>query len=98
MKYLYAEFTAKNGKSKKVAELLSELARKVQSEEGNVIFEPFQEASDSRRFFVFEAYKDEQSFQAHLAMPYGSTFNEALSSLIEEPASVLTFLNPVPVD
>ncbi|GAB2962651.1 hypothetical protein GCM10027075_73040 [Streptomyces heilongjiangensis] len=41
-------------------------------------------------------YRDEDAFQAHLDAPYGGPFNAALAPLIEEDASVLTFLDPLP--
>jgi quinol monooxygenase YgiN len=46
-------------------------------------------------FVVVEAYRDEAAFAAHLAAPYGATFNAALGPLIVEDGSVLTFLAPL---
>lgn len=92
MKVLFAEFTAKEGMADDVERLVDGLALKVRGEEGNIRFEPYRELEDSNRFFVFEIYMDEESFQAHLSMPYGRPFNDALLELIEEPHSMLTFL------
>ncbi|MFZ1382324.1 MAG: putative quinol monooxygenase [Scrofimicrobium sp.] len=93
MKVLYAEFTAKPGSAEKVLELVEGLALNVRREPGNVAFDPYRESEDGSRFFIFEAYQDEAAFQAHLGMPYGKPFNDALADLIEEPQSQLTFLN-----
>ncbi len=95
MKTLHAEFTAKPGCAEEVAQRLAEYGRSVKAEPGNVIFAPNRRQDDPDRFFVFEAYADEDAFQAHLAAPYGGPFNEELEKLIKEPASVLTMLTPV---
>jgi quinol monooxygenase YgiN len=44
---------------------------------------------------VFESYRDEAAFQAHLAAEHGARFNAALADLIEEDASVLSWLQPL---
>ncbi|AXE37551.1 putative quinol monooxygenase [Acidipropionibacterium virtanenii] len=95
MRTLHAEFTAKPGCAEEIAERLAEYGRSVRAEPGNVIFAPNRREDDPDRFFVFEAYADEEAFQTHLAAPYGGPFNEALGPLIREPASVLTLLTPV---
>lgn len=95
MTTLYAEFTAKPDCVEEVAELIAGLAEDVRTEPGNVVFEVYQEAENPQRFFVFEVYKDEEAFHAHINMPYGAVFNEKLNELIEEPNSQLTFLTPV---
>lgn len=94
-KTLLAEFTAREGAEDEVARLIVEYAGKVREEEGNLAFDVHTKTSDPRAFCVFEVYRDEDAFQAHLDAPYGAPFNSALSPLIEEDASVLTFLDPV---
>jgi len=89
---LYAEFTAKPGFESQVQKLISELAEKVRQERGNTEFTVYRERDNPRKFFVFEEYLDEASFEAHIAAEYGAVFNHHLSSLIEEGASQLTFL------
>ncbi len=42
-----------------------------------------------------EAYVDEDAFQTHLGMPYGGPFNARLEEIIEEPHSILTFLDKI---
>ena len=89
---LYAEFTAKPGFESQVQKLISELAEKVRQERGNHEFTVYRERDNPRKFFVFEEYLDEASFEAHIRAEYGAIFNRHLSSLIEEGASQLTFL------
>ncbi|MEV5107698.1 putative quinol monooxygenase [Streptomyces massasporeus] len=94
-KTLLAEFTAREGAEDEVARMILEYAEKVRQEEGNLTFEVYTKAADPRAYWIFEAYRDEDAFQAHLKAPYGGPFNTALAPLIEEDASVLTFLDAV---
>jgi quinol monooxygenase YgiN len=94
-KTLLAEFTAREGAEDEVARMILEYAEKVRQEEGNVTFDVYTKAAKPRAFWIFEAYRDEDAFQAHLKAPYGGPFNTALAPLIEEDASVLTFLDAV---
>jgi len=64
----------------------------VRDEPGNVAFEVYTKAEDPRAYWIYEVYRDEDAFQAHLAAPYGGPFNAELADLIEEDGSVLTFL------
>ncbi|OUM43996.1 putative quinol monooxygenase [Arthrobacter sedimenti] len=92
---LYAEFTAKEGKADEVEALLLDLTTKVRAEPGNIVFDPHrrQEAPDD--FFVYEIYRDDQAFQAHITADYGRVFNEALTDLIIGDGSQLTWLSPL---
>ncbi|MFF9817754.1 putative quinol monooxygenase [Streptomyces sp. NPDC014006] len=94
-KTLLAEFTAREGAEDEVARLILEYARKVREEDGNLAFDVYTKASSPRSYWIFETYRDEDAFQAHLTAPYGAPFNTELAPLIEEDASVLTFLDPV---
>jgi quinol monooxygenase YgiN len=89
---LYAEFTAKPGSETEVATLISGLAEDVRREPGNTEFTVYRERDNSRKFFVFEQYRDDASFDAHIGAEYGLIFNQRLSSLIEEDESQLTWL------
>ncbi|WP_369141893.1 putative quinol monooxygenase [Streptomyces sp. R44] len=92
-KTLLAEFTAREGVQDEVARLIGDYALKVREEEGNLTFDVYTKAADPRAFWIFEVYRDEDAFQTHLRAPYGDPFNAALAPLIEEDASVLTFLD-----
>ena len=89
---LYAEFTAKPGSESQVETLISGLAEQVRREPGNTEFTVFRERDNPRKFFVFEQYLDQASFDAHISAEYGLIFNQQLSSLIEEGESQLTWL------
>ncbi|AWT41451.1 MULTISPECIES: putative quinol monooxygenase [Streptomyces] len=94
-KTLLAEFTAREGAEDEVARLILDYAQKVRQEDGNLAFDVYTKASNPRAYWIFEAYRDDEAFQAHLKAPYGGPFNTALAPLIEEETSVLTFLDPV---
>jgi quinol monooxygenase YgiN len=89
---LYAEFTAKPGSESQVETLISGLAENVRREPGNSEFTVYRERDNSRKFFVFEQYLDEASFEAHISAEYGVIFNQQLNRLIEESESQLTWL------
>jgi quinol monooxygenase YgiN len=89
---LYAEFTAKPGSESRVETLISGLAKKVRREPGNAEFTVYRERDNLGKFFVFEQYLDEASFEAHISAEYGVIFNRQLGSLIEEGESQLTWL------
>jgi quinol monooxygenase YgiN len=44
---------------------------------------------------VFEIYRDDDAFEAHITADYGERFNDELTDLIEGDASELTRLAPV---
>ena len=90
---LYAEFTARPERLADVVRLITQLAEDVREEPGNLEFTVYQRAEDPCRFFVFERYADRAAFEAHLAAPYGATFNAALGDLIVESGSQLSFLH-----
>jgi quinol monooxygenase YgiN len=90
---LYAEFTARPDRLPEVERLITRLAEHVRHEPGNLEFTVYQRAEDPCRFFVFERYVDRAAFEAHLAAPYGATFNTALGDLIVESGSQLSFLH-----
>jgi len=92
---LYATFTARAGHAETVAAMLADYAVAVRAEPGNIVFEPLHHVGAPEAFFVHEEYRDETAFQAHLAAPYGATFNAALKPLIVEPQSQLVFLKRV---
>jgi quinol monooxygenase YgiN len=89
---LYAEFTATPGSESQIEALISGLAEEVRREPGNTEFTVYRERDNPRKFFVFEQYLDEASFETHISADYGAIFNQRLSSLIEEGESQLTWL------
>jgi quinol monooxygenase YgiN len=93
---LYARFTALPDCVDTEGELLAALAVRVRSEPGNVQFDAWLE-KDTRIYFVYEVYQDDDAFAAHINTNYGAVFNKRLGPLIEEPHSMLTWLTPVVV-
>ncbi|ANS70342.1 hypothetical protein SLINC_8118 [Streptomyces lincolnensis] len=94
-KTLLAEFTAREGTEDEVARLIRDYALKVREEEGNLAFDVYTKETNPRAYWIFEVYRDEDAFKAHLNAPYGAPFNAVLIPLIEEDASVLTFLEEI---
>ena len=92
---LHATFTALPGNEEEVARLIAEFGDVVRREPGNVVFDVTRERDRPERFFVYEEYVDEAAFQAHLSAPAGTPFNAALTPLIVEPSSQLTFLRRI---
>ena len=92
---LYAKFTAQDGKVEEVQALLQDLTTKVRQEPGNIIFDPHRRKDSPNDFFVYEIYRNQQAFDAHISTDYGKVFNEALTNLIVGTGSTLTFLSPV---
>ena len=89
---LYAEFTALDGQEAAVATLLTNFAKQVRAEPGNLLFNPYQKEDNAMAFFVYEIYQDEAAFHAHITAEYSRVFNEALALLIVEDGSQLTRL------
>lgn len=92
---LHATFTAQPGQADRIAGLLHDFAEVVRAEEGTIMFDATRLVDDPDRFFVYEVYRDDEAFQAHLSAPAGVPFNAELQTLIVEPASQLTFLQRV---
>ncbi|MBC7517452.1 MAG: antibiotic biosynthesis monooxygenase [Microbacteriaceae bacterium] len=91
---LYAEFSATPGNEARVVSLLSDLAAVVRAEPGNVVFDPHL-ITKTGRFYVYEVYRDEVAFAAHMTSKHCATFNLALSSLVDGGGSRLTMLTPI---
>jgi quinol monooxygenase YgiN len=91
---LYAEFTAEAGAADAVEELLRGFAQTVRAEPGNIVFDVYRRTQSPDRFFVFEIYRDGAAFDEHIVAPAGRDFNDALSPLIVESGSELSFLRP----
>ena len=94
-KTLYAEFTVTPGNERRVTEMMRELTAHVRQEPGNLVFEPYTEQANPNRYFVFEVYKDDAAFEAHISADYGARFNAELTDLIEGDGSELTWLRPL---
>lgn len=92
---LYAEFTVKSGSEGRVAEMMAELAARVREESGNIVFDPHIRRENPNAYFVYEIYRDEEAFQAHITAGHSKIFNAELGDHIEEDGSQLSWLTPV---
>lgn len=92
---LYAEFTVKAGSEARVAEMMAELTAQVRGESGSIVFDPHIRRENPNAYFVYEIYRDEEAFQAHIAADHSKAFNAELGALIEEDGSKLSWLTPV---
>ena len=92
---LIATFTALPGHREQVADLIASFAEVVRKEPGNVVFDPFTADDADHDFVVYEQYRDDESFAAHLANPAGVPFNAALAEHIVGEGSHLRFLHAV---
>ncbi len=94
---LYAEFTATPGNIERVRDLIADFAQTVRAEPGNICFDAHTLESEPAKVFVYELYRDQAAFEAHLAAPAGAAFNQLLAHLVEGGGSRLTMLSPVSV-
>lgn len=94
-RHLYAEFQAVPGAGDAVASLVAGYRRDVAAEPGNLRFDAHRLQDDHDRFFVYEEYRDEAAFAAHLASPANAVFNAALAPLVIGGGSTLTWLDEV---
>jgi quinol monooxygenase YgiN len=92
---LIATFTALPGHRDDVADLIAAFAEVVRREPGNIVFDPYTADDADHDFLVYEQYRDDESFAAHLANPAGVPFNEALARHIVGEGSHLRFLHEV---
>ena len=91
---LYAEFTARPGERAGVGDLIRSYADVVRAEPGNIVFDVYTRTDAPDRFVVFEVYRDQAAFDAHISAADGAAFNDALGPLIVGGASELSFLSP----
>ena len=91
-KSLYAEFTVISGNEARVRQLVREFTEVVRAEPGNLSFTAHILESDPASYFVYEVYRDEEAFAAHLAAPAGAEFNAQLAPLVIDGGSRLTML------
>ena len=93
---LIATFTALPGHRDVVAGLITDFAKVVRAEPGNIVFDPFTSADSPADFVVYEQYVDDTAFQAHISAPAGAVFNAELVKHIAGDGSALQFLDAVP--
>ena len=66
-------------------EATMENARNTRQEPGNVRFDVLRQTADSARFFLYEAYRDEEAFKAHQQTPHYTAWRERVAPMMTEP-------------
>jgi quinol monooxygenase YgiN len=70
MVVLAVVWMAKAGHETEAAQLFSKLTEQSRMEHGCIMFLVHRHKTDSRRFFIYEQYKDDAALEAHRASPY----------------------------
>jgi quinol monooxygenase YgiN len=91
---LIATFRVRPGHRDVVRALLADYAELVRADDGTLLFEPGTVADHPEQFVVFERYRDEAAFRAHIGAPENAVFNAALIEHLEGDVR-LQFLEPL---
>ena len=70
MVVLAVTWMAKATREAEVAALFAKLTEASRKEPGCVMYQVHRHKTDSRRFFIYEQYKDEAALEAHRASPH----------------------------
>jgi len=60
-----AKWTAKAGHEREVRDAIQQLIAPSRAEPGNLLYQPNEDPGDSRIFFFYEQYVDEDAYKAH---------------------------------
>jgi quinol monooxygenase YgiN len=85
---VFALLRSTPGKEQELEDLLRELVRKVDAEEGAVAYVLHRGVSDPSSFFFYETYKDQASLDFHNATPYFHEILSVVAKLLREPPLV----------
>ena len=67
---LAVTWMAKVGHEAEVAALFSKLSEEARKEPGCLMFQAHRHKTESRRFFIYEQYKDDAALEAHRSTPH----------------------------
>ena len=95
---LIAELTAHRETRAEVGRLLRAYRSRVVQEPGNLQFLPYTTVDDAGSFWVYEEYRDEEAFQAHIDSRHNREFNRAVGPLLRSGSSHLRILRPLPTE
>ncbi|HTS35432.1 MAG TPA: putative quinol monooxygenase [Candidatus Solibacter sp.] len=70
MVVLAVTWMAKAGRETEVAALFSKLSEEARKEPGCQMFQAHRHKTESRRFFIYEQYKDDAALEAHRSSPH----------------------------
>lgn len=84
---IVARWLVKAGHEDEVEALLREMLPHARSEPGCVMYEGNRDVADPRRFLLYEQYRDEAAFQAHIATDaFREIVANRIAPLLEERA------------
>ena len=84
MHAINAVITAKTGLEKEVKETLLEMIKKVEKEEGTLIYTLHSSSESKGKFFFYELYKNRQAIDKHFSTDYFKKLGEDLKNITEE--------------
>ena len=70
MVVLVVTWMAKTGHEAEVATVFSKLTEESRKEPGCVMYQVHRHKTESRRFFIYEQYKDDAALEAHRTAPH----------------------------
>ena len=70
MVVLAVTWMAKTGRESEVAAIFEKLSAGSRKEPGCLMYQVHKHKTDSRRFFIYEQYKDDAALEAHRAAPH----------------------------
>jgi quinol monooxygenase YgiN len=70
MVVLAVTWMAKVGREAEVADIFSKLSEVSRKEPGCIMYQVHRHKTDTRRFFIYEQYKDDAALEAHRAAPH----------------------------
>ena len=70
MVVLAVTWMAKTGRESEAAAIFQKLSAESRKEPGCVMYQVHKHKTDSRRFFIYEQYKDDAGLEAHRAAPH----------------------------
>jgi (4S)-4-hydroxy-5-phosphonooxypentane-2,3-dione isomerase len=70
MVVLAVTWMAKTGREAEAAAVLEKLTAESRKEPGCVMYQVHKHKTDSRRFFIYEQYRDDAALEAHRAAPH----------------------------
>jgi len=73
-----AQYRARDGEARRVAEALAEMVAPTRAEQGNLDYQVFRDPNDPSLFVLFERYADADAFDAHRATPHFGTWLAAV--------------------
>jgi (4S)-4-hydroxy-5-phosphonooxypentane-2,3-dione isomerase len=85
MLVLRVDMLVKPGAESQCLEIIRKLQENTRQEPGCVYYAGHQSKEDSRRFFMYEVYKDEAALQAHRNAPHFKQYvNGGLDPIVEQ--------------